>query len=275
MTSSPLGDGQALTVSADVPDLHFFSGRGAKDIIPLYRDEAATVPNLHPKLLGLLRERYGKRVSPEDVAAYIYAVAAHPAFTDRFSDELSSKQLRIPVTAERGLFQEAVKIGRHLLFLHTYGERFSGRRKWPKPHIKCTRTISGTSLPEGFGYDEDRKVLVVGDGEVAPVSPGIYHYEVSGLKVVQSWLGNRVRGGKGLKSSPLDDIESPSWTAEYTSELLMLLNLLHETLNIHPSQVELLDNILKHDLIDADNLGPVPYAHRKPPKDNGLQEEGL
>jgi type ISP restriction-modification system protein len=35
---SPLGNGPALAVSSSIPDLHYFSGRGAKDILPLYRD---------------------------------------------------------------------------------------------------------------------------------------------------------------------------------------------------------------------------------------------
>lgn len=43
---SQISYGPALTASGDVPDLHYFCGRGGKDIIPLYRDAAATQPNL-------------------------------------------------------------------------------------------------------------------------------------------------------------------------------------------------------------------------------------
>lgn len=47
LLTSTLGAGPALNISANVPDLHYFCGRGAKDILPLYRDAQAQHPNLH------------------------------------------------------------------------------------------------------------------------------------------------------------------------------------------------------------------------------------
>lgn len=46
LLTDQIGPGPALTSSAHVPDLHYFNGRGGKDIIPLWRDAAATEPNL-------------------------------------------------------------------------------------------------------------------------------------------------------------------------------------------------------------------------------------
>jgi hypothetical protein len=54
LLTKALGAGPALTITADVPDLDYFSGRGAKDVVPLYRDAAANHPNLHPRLLTIL-----------------------------------------------------------------------------------------------------------------------------------------------------------------------------------------------------------------------------
>ncbi|MDR0672880.1 MAG: N-6 DNA methylase, partial [Zoogloeaceae bacterium] len=127
----PLGNGPALTVSALVPDLHFFAGRGAKDIVPLYRDAAATQPNLHPELLRTLAKIYARKVTPQDFAAYLYALLAQPAFTARFARELDSRELRAPITKDAALFKRAVGLGSELLFLHTCGERFKDDRKWP------------------------------------------------------------------------------------------------------------------------------------------------
>jgi len=55
-----LGRGPAVTVAANVPDRHYFAGRGGKDIIPLYRDAAAEHPNITPGLLDTLAETYGR-----------------------------------------------------------------------------------------------------------------------------------------------------------------------------------------------------------------------
>lgn len=139
--TQPLSGGPALTASANVPDLHYFSGRGAKDILPLWRDAAATQPNLHPDLLKLLTKIYGLAVAPEDVAAYFYAVLAQPAFTARFHEALATRELRVPLTENAGLFARAVKLGRELLFLHTYGERFAQGQAWPAPAVKCLKAV--------------------------------------------------------------------------------------------------------------------------------------
>lgn len=266
MFSIPFGPGPALAASAAVVDMHSFRGSfGGRDVLPLYRDVAAQQPNLHPQLLVLLAQHFGWPISADEVAAYLYAVLAQPAFTARFHDELASKALHVPLTADAALFARAVALGGELLFLHTYGERLAEGRQWPVPTVKSLKAVSGGALPEKFRYDETRQVIVVGDGEFGPVPPSVWEYEVSGLKVVQSWLGYRMRVRTGKKSSPLDDINPKEWGSEYTSEFLRLLNLLTRTLALHPLQATLLDEIVAGSLIAADALGPVPEQYRKAP----------
>ena len=57
--------------------------------------------------------------------------------------------LRIPITAERALFDEAVELGREVVWLHTFGDRFSeGRPPGPPRVDKDEPTIpSGGALP--------------------------------------------------------------------------------------------------------------------------------
>lgn len=269
LLTKPLGNGPALTVSAVVPELDYFSGRGAKDILPLWRDAAATQANLHPQLLSLLSKTYNHAVSVEDVAAYVYAVLAQPEFTARFHDELATRELRVPLTADGKLFERAVKLGRELLFLHSYGERFNDGQTWPAPVVMNLTAVPGGDLPEKFAYDAARQIISIGGGEFGPVSKAVWEYEVSGLKVVQSWLGYRMKIRKGKKSSPLDDVTPREWSSEYTSEFLRLLNLLTRTIELQPQQVALLDAILAGPLLNASELGPVPEQWRDAPKANG------
>lgn len=265
--TQPLSAGPALTVSPDVPDLHYFRGSfGAKDIFPLYRDDAATQPNLHPQLLPLLQRTFGASITAEGVAAYLYAVLAQPVFTARFHKELESRELRLPLTADATLFARAVALGRELLFLHSYGERCADGQDWPAPSVKCIKAVPASGLPEKFAYDEARQVVSVGAGEFGSVSKAVWDYEVSGLKVVQSWLGYRMKNRKGKKSSPLDEIAPKEWSGEYTSEFLRLLNLLTRTVELQPTQSTLLDTILAGPLLGASMLGPVPGQWRTAPK---------
>jgi hypothetical protein len=129
----------------------------------------------------------------------------------------------------------------------------------------------GAGLPQRYAYDLARQVLRMGSGELAPVAPAVWNFEVSGLKVAQSWLGYRMRLRKGRKSSPLDDIEPAAWPAEYTTELLALLHLLEETVATQPTQADLLDRILAGPLLPGSELGPVPDAARQAPAAAGAQ----
>lgn len=87
-----LGAGPALAACAAVPDLDHFSGRGAKDTVPLYRSADASEANILPGLLEQLCKTYKlKKLSPEDFLAYVYGVLAQPAFTKRFAEELGTR----------------------------------------------------------------------------------------------------------------------------------------------------------------------------------------
>lgn len=266
-----LGNGPAITATAAVPDMDYFSGRGAKDILPLYRDAAGTQPNLHPDLISILSVIYADEISSEDFAAYIYGVLSNPTFTSRFHEELANRELRLPITRNVELFNQMVAIGRRLLFLHTYGERFGENQTWPTNVVKCHKAVPSGCLPERYSFKEEISRVFVDTGEFGPVSAAVWNYEVSGLKVVQSWLGYRMRERKGRKSSPLDDVKPTEWGSEMASEFLRLLNLLTATLEIHKTQDQVLSSILDGELLAACELGPLPDQWRLSPKVAALQ----
>lgn len=125
---------------------------------------------------------------------------------------------------------------------------------------------SEEKYPNEYSYNEATETIAVGDGKFAPVSKDIWEFEVSGFKVVQSWLGYRMRERKGKKSSPLDDIHPKSWTYEFTREFLELLWVLGKTLDGYPEQKRIFEEVLKSDLFRADELPAVPEELRKGPK---------
>ncbi len=243
--------GPALTACAAIPDLHHFSGRGAKDVVPLYRDGEEKKANIVPGLLDMLANAYGRKVTPEDFLAYVYGLLAQPAYTERYAKELGTRELRVPITKDAALFAQVHDVGAKLLWLHTYGLRFipkgHHRGQVPKGTARCTKAVPGdpANYPENYEYNEPTKTLHVGAGAFAPVVPDVYNYEVSGLKVVQSWLGYRMKNPKGKKSSPLDDIHPEKWTGDFTTELLELLWILEATMAEYPTQAKLLAAVAK------------------------------
>jgi len=271
-----LGEGPAATVSGDVPDLHHFSGRGGKDAIPLWRNAAATQPNVTGGLLDALSEEYGASVSPEDLFAYAYAVLGSPAYTESFSEELSIPGPRLPITKDNALFRRAVELGRWLIGLHTYGERFGGSVTRGKARIEKAIPDTPESYPEDYSYDEENLTLKVGKGEIRPVSPKVYGYNVSGLEVVKSWLGYRRKNPRGRSSSPLDDIRPETWTGDMTRELLQLLWVLEATVEKEPELAALLEEIIASEVFTADQLPNPTEEERKPPKtQTGTSQDAL
>ncbi|HUV65629.1 MAG TPA: type ISP restriction/modification enzyme, partial [Sedimentisphaerales bacterium] len=267
-----LGNGPALTACAVIPDLDHFSGRGAKDIVPLYRTADATEANILPGLLDLLEKEYGRAVTPEDFLAYIYGALAHSAFTESFSKELGTRELRVPITKDAELFEKVRAIGARLLWLHTYGERYipegEKRGRVPSGSTRCVKSVPGDpdDYPESFEYNDTTRTLRVGKGEFRPVESEVFNFEVSGLKVVQSWLKYRMKKGAGRKSSPLDDIRPERWIAQFTTELLELLWVLEATVTGYPEQAKLLKKVIDGPCFRADELPPVPDEYRKPHK---------
>ena len=135
--------GPAVSVTALIPDQHHYKGSFGGRAFPLWRDSAATQSNVRPELLAFLAESYGSEVTPEDVFAYCAAVLAHPAFVARFADDLVQPGLRLPLTADADLFREAVDLGREVIWLHCYGERFDD--------VEASRPKAPPRMPEGEG----------------------------------------------------------------------------------------------------------------------------
>jgi hypothetical protein len=270
LNSTTLGHGAALTVCADLPDLHHFCGRGAKDVIPLFRDAAGTDANITSGLLDVLSECYGFTPSAEDLAAYVYAVLGGQSYTRRFWNELETPGPRVPLTKNGEVFTKTAVFGRRLIWLHTYAERFRGEDRGEEvPQGKAT-TIKGVpsdpaKYPAEYNYSAEKLEIAVGDGRFGPVAPEIWKFEVSGLKVVQSWLGYRMKKRAGKKSSPLDDIRPERWTPKMSDEFLELLWVLEATLAMEPELSAALDSILAGSCFEAGELPNPTEAERRPP----------
>ncbi|WP_431929025.1 type ISP restriction/modification enzyme [Nonomuraea jabiensis] len=279
--AQPLGSGPGLIFAVLVPDMDHFKGSAGGRVLPLYRDRAAGSPNLAPGLTRLLSHRLGLSVTAPDVLAYVAAVTAHSGYTTRFAQELRTPGVRVPLTADPELWTRAVHLGKRVVWLHTYGERFAdsaegrpGGPPRPDPHhrAKSQVAVPGTTeeMPDDISYNPETATLHVGAGRISPVRPEVWAYEVSGMKVVKKWFGYRKKNPAGRKSSPLDNIHSEEWPAEFTTELLQLLHVLTLCVELEPDQADLLEKICNSPLIpvaDLERAGvlPVPASARKAP----------
>jgi hypothetical protein len=282
-------NGPGLTFTELVPDLDHHSGRGGR-VFPLWRDDKAQQPNLPPSLLPHLSEKYAASKTAEDLMAYIAAVAAHPAYTAKFQDDLSTPGLRIPLTADSSLFAEAAEFGRRVLWLHTFGERMidpkHGRPAGPPrlpaasmPTIPKAGAISSNpdEMPDSINYDAGKHRLLVGHGFIENVPMAVWQYEVSGKQVLLQWFSYRKKDrerpiiGDRRPPSPLGEIQPDHWLPEYTTELLNVLNVVGLLVELEPMQADLLERICAGPLISGAELKAagaleIPAVPKKPKK---------
>jgi hypothetical protein len=277
LLTAPISTGPAMTASIEVPDKHYFRGSyGGKDIIPLYRDAAATQPNLPSGLPKTLGKRLGlSPPSGEDIAAYVYALLSATAYQLRFAAALERPGLRVPLTADSDLWSEAVAAGRELLWLHSFAERFidpAAGRPAQVPEVEGIGWDEAVSrLPANTGevsYNEETGTLTIGDGQLSGVRPEVWAYSVSGMQVIPKWLGYRTRTGTGRavnSTSALDHIRPDSWADEWNDELLDLIRVLTLTVDRQASLSDLLDRVCSGVLIPASLLPRPAENERQPP----------
>ena len=264
--------GPAVTFSAAIPDLHHYHGRGGR-VFPLWADREQRNSNLKAGLLCEVSDALGVTVSPPDLMAYFAAVAAHPAYTVEFQSDLVQPGLRFPLTTDPSLFSQAVEIGREIIWLHCFGERFAdpsvGRpRREPRMPVgkrpvipkKGAIPTDPDHFPDRIEYDDATHRLKIGNGFIDNVVPPVWEYEVSGKQVVIQWFSYRrldrsrpLIGDRRLPSA-LEKIQPEGWLADYTTELMNVLNVLGRLVALEPWQADLLSRICDGPLISAEDL---------------------
>ena len=281
--------GPALTFSAEVPNVDYFMGHHGGQTLPLYRDPSAHEPNVAPELLRSLGELLGCKPSAEELLAYIAGVVAHPGFTGRFAEALRAPGIRVPISSDLKLWREAVGIGSEVLWVHTYGERYSDEvadrpHKGPsmavdqRPWLGRTIPVGESSLRDEIEYDSVTSRIIVGaetmpggPGYIGGVSPAVWHYSVGDMAVIGSWFDYRRCVPRHKKrTSDLDDINPTKWTGEFDDEFFALLNVIGRCVALESRQADLLDRICASPQItvaDLERAGvfPVPGRFRDPP----------
>lgn len=175
-------------------------------------------------------------------------------------------------------------VGRRVIWLHTYGERFAdaladrppGPPRLPgnrRPKVAVPISDDPSRMPEDLTHLPGTGTLLTGTGRVAPVSQEVVDYEVSGMNVLRKWFGYRKRDPEGRRVSALDRIVIDRWEPALTTELLDLLNVLGLVVDLEPRQAALLDQVMAGPLVDVAALTavgvlpPAEASHRPPAPD--------
>ena len=99
-------------------------------VMPWQPDEQGRIPNLNPKFVADMEERLGVPFvhhnqgpaadifTADDVFYYMYAIFHSTTYRQRYAEFLKIDFPRVPLTSDRQLFRQLVKLGQELVGLH-------------------------------------------------------------------------------------------------------------------------------------------------------------
>ncbi len=278
--SSSLGSGPGCTFSGLIPDNDYFKGSAGGRVLPmLHADGSANSATRLREVMAVVLG--GDEIDALDVVAYVAAVVAHPAFTATFSDELTTPGVRVPLTGDLELWARAVDLGRTVVWLHTYGAvaadiaaaRPPDVVRYPTGDTRQPRSLTPIRvMPTAMAYTADPYYpavgeIRIGDGRFGPVARRVWEHHVGGRNVLGLWFGYRRADPAGRRSSPLDDMTTTVWPADWTREFIDLLTVLTRLAELETAQADLLADVLAGPLLAMEALATQGVHWPTVPKD--------
>lgn len=157
------------------PDANLFNG-GSN-----YQREV----NIPAEVFEKLKENYGKKVQPEQILSYIYAVLYSNIYRSKYAEFLKTDFPKIPFCSELAIFSKLAKLGQKLVELHLMKSD-----KLDKPVAKFEG--KGETKVEKVRFDEQQKrVFINPDSHFDKISPEIWKYRIGGYQVMEKWLKDR------------------------------------------------------------------------------------
>jgi predicted helicase len=157
------------------PDVHLYNG-GTK-----YQREV----NINPKILAEIEKACGKKMPPEDILYYIYAVLYSNAYRVKYGEFLKTDFPRIPFCSDYKLFGKLAKLGNALVELHLMKSD-----KLDRPATKFES--KGDNAVKRVSYEKEKKTVCINtEQHFIPVEAEVWEYQIGGYQVMEKWLKDR------------------------------------------------------------------------------------
>lgn len=143
------------------------------------------IPNLNQKFVTKIESTYEKKISPEEIFYYIYALLYSNIYRKKYEEFLKIDFPRVPFTSEHKLFKKLAKFGENLALLHLLKSSVldSPDARYP---------VQGSDKVEKVIYEENKKRVYVNTQQYFEDIPKeIWEYYIGGYQVLAKWLKER------------------------------------------------------------------------------------
>jgi predicted helicase len=187
-----------------VCDLHLVGAGCGSQCFPFYTyspDGSNRRENITDAALEKFRQHYADpAISKWDIFHYIYAVLHHPAYREKFADNLKLKLPRIPFAPDFAAFAAA---GRELARLHVDYEKLE---PWPLEWIENPAVPLSYRVEDKMRLSKDKTALAVNPSlTLAGIPPETFEYRLGNRSALE-WVVDQYRvtedDRSGIKSDP-------------------------------------------------------------------------
>jgi len=152
-------------------------------------------PNFKQKFLEHITKVYKKKIAPEDIFNYIYAILYAPLYREQYIEFLKIDFPRIPFTSDYKLFERLSYLGGKLIELHLL--------KSPLLNNPCVKfPVKGNDRIGKISYDPNSERVYINDKQYFEgISRELWEYYIGSYQVLEKWLKDRRE-----RVLPLDEI---------------------------------------------------------------------
>jgi len=150
-------------------------------------------PNLAPEIINALKNNLSKKITPEQILYYIYAVLYAPSYRQNYAEFLKIDFPRIPFSSDYKIFKKMAEFGEKLVELHLLKSslldkpiaRFEGK---------------GDNKIEKPKYNgKEKRIYINKEQYFEGIEPEVWEYQIGGYQVLYQWLKYRKDRKLGLE----------------------------------------------------------------------------
>ena len=187
-------------------------------------------------ILSQAQQKYGPRVTKEDIFYYVYGILHSKSYVEKFADDLKMQLPRLPLVTEPQKFWDFSKSGRELADLHLNYEKVPA---YPDVVVDGDRgdyTVTKMHYPK---KDQTDTIIYNDDITIRNIPAKAYEYVVNGKSAI-AWIMERYQDktdkDSQIRNNPND------WGIEHGNPRY-IIDLLLSVINVSCQTVDIVNNL--------------------------------
>lgn len=144
------------------------------------------IPNIDKTVYEKLNNTYKKKLTPEEILYYIYAVFYSNIYREKYAEFLKIDFPRVPFTADYKVFKKMAEFGQQLADVHLMKSD-----SLDKPMAKYQGKGDNDRIEKVAYVEKDSRIYINKEKHFDNVSPELWNYQIGGYQVLQKYLKDR------------------------------------------------------------------------------------